>query len=167
MDVVEARTWVIKASLVITGAEFLFFLVAPALGYPLEYPEAVRLLEILVPVFFGYLGSATHFLFGKSTPTPLISAAGAAEQLGLLVRGPVLVWGTASAGAIFAFGYTNRLNAGSAPGMNIDQLAGSLAIAMGLLTVTTNIVVSYLFGRLEQEMATTPHTDSAGGEQNG
>ena len=35
----EARKWIIVASLIITGAQMLFFVVAPSLQFPLVYPK--------------------------------------------------------------------------------------------------------------------------------
>ena len=60
-----ARVWLVKASLIVTTLTFVFFIVAPAFNFPLSFGEAIRLLEIVAPVFLGYLGSATQFLFLK------------------------------------------------------------------------------------------------------
>jgi hypothetical protein len=32
-------------------------------GFPLTYPKNLELLQIVSPVFLGYLGAATHFIF--------------------------------------------------------------------------------------------------------
>ena len=65
----QARNWIIRTSLVLTTCVFAFLVVAPTIGYPLD-PGAnhvIRLLQILTPVFVGYLGSAAHFVFGDNT----------------------------------------------------------------------------------------------------
>jgi len=149
MDIHAARTWLIKASLGITGANFLFFATAPSLGYPLEWPESVRLLQIVFPVFAGYLGTATYFLFRSSSNVRVRRTRGSSEQLALLVRGPVIIWGLGSLGAIAAFGFSNRSGTLN-PGMEIDDLATLLTAALGLLAVSTNVVVGYLFGLEEK-----------------
>jgi hypothetical protein len=61
----EARRWIVLASLTITGAVFVFFLLAPVSGYPLEIAQAQGIFQIVLPVFLGYLGSATHFVFKR------------------------------------------------------------------------------------------------------
>lgn len=145
MDIEVARTWIVMATLAITGANFLFFFTAPTLGFPLTFEQAVRLLEIVLPVFFGYLGSATHFLFRTGRPTELAQASSSSKLLGLLVRGPVIIFGLATFSAIFAFGFSNRRGAAPGEGMSVDALAAALSATLGLLAVSTNIIVSYLF----------------------
>jgi len=146
-----ARIWLIKASLSITGVTFVFFLLSPALGYPLSFEQSIRLLEIVTPVFLGYLGSATTFLFGKETQMSDVTIRGPKELLQLLVKGPVYVFGIATLAAMVAFGYSNRTDALSGSGMSVDLLAGGISAALGLLAVTTNIIVSYLFSSGESQ----------------
>jgi len=160
MDVAASRTWLIKASLGVTGANFLFFAMAPSLGYPLEWSESVRLLQIVFPVFAGYLGSATHFLFRARRSASVRRVQGAPEQLALIVRGPVFLWGLASLGAIAAFGISNRMGA-TAPGMEIDDLATLLTAALSLLAVTTSVVVGYLFGFEDEKLGRTKSESGA------
>lgn len=151
MTVTEARTWLITLSLAITGLIFVFFGIAPVIGYPLTYPEAIRLLEIVLPVFIGYLGSATQFVFSPSSQQPDLRTSADATQLGLLVKGPIIVWGAGSFAVIAAFGFSNRLSA--APGdtrMSLDALAGLLTAGLSLLTVTTSVAIAYLFGQMER-----------------
>jgi hypothetical protein len=140
-----ARNWIVAASLGITAVDFVFFLLAPALGFPLTFDQAVRLLEIVLPVFMGYLGSATHFLFRIPPADAPAEVHPPGGLLGLLVRGPIIVFGLATFAAIFAFGFSNRSMATAGSGMSLDALAGSLSAALGLLSVTTNVAVSYLF----------------------
>lgn len=150
MTIHSARIWLIKVSLAITGLNFAFFLAAPALGYPLTFEQAVRLLEIVTPVFFGYLGSATYFLFGRSASDQNVALGGSKELVALLVKGPVYLFGVATVTAGIAFGYSNRSAAPGGSGMTVDILAGSISAALGLLAVTTNVIVSYLFASGEQ-----------------
>ncbi len=67
MNAPTARLWIIRASLLTTGLNFTFFLIFPALGYPITFDQAIRLLEIVTPVYLAYFGSATYFLFAKNT----------------------------------------------------------------------------------------------------
>ena len=66
MGVRTIREWLVLSSLLLTGTGlvfFVFFSLAPALGFPLEYRQSLRVLEIIFPVFAGYLGSTTLFVF--------------------------------------------------------------------------------------------------------
>ena len=119
----------------------LFLLVAPAFGYPLEYPRNLELLQIISPVFFGYLGSAAHFIF--QTPTPVVPVIN--QFLGPLVKGPLAIYVAVVASALATFGYSNRPGAAIGAGMSPENLATALSIALGLLAVTTGIITSYLF----------------------
>jgi hypothetical protein len=144
MDTETGRNWITTASLALTAAHFMFFIIAPVVGYPLTFVQAMRLLEIVLPVFLGYLGSAAYFLFSAghaSSPSARVSS----QLLGLLVRGPVIVFGLASLSVIVAFGVSNSRYASRGSGMSIDMFAAAITGALGLLTVTTNVVVSYLF----------------------
>lgn len=145
MNVDAARRWLIKASLTITGLYFVFFFTAPAMGYPLTFEQSIRILEIVLPVFLGYLGNGTYFLFKTHEPNIKRTLKGSPELFRLLVIGPILVFAAASIAAIIAFGLSNRASAPPGSGMNVDLLAGAMSASLGLLAVTTNIIVSYLF----------------------
>jgi hypothetical protein len=140
-----------KASLAVTGAILLFFIVAPVFGYPLEASEARRFIQLVLPVFVGYLGSATYFVFGATgvaDAPPLSGGMAASTYLSLLIRGPVVIWAIVSAAAVLAFGFANRLDA--SPGsfkMSVDDLSYLFTATLSLLTATTGVAVAYLFGR--------------------
>ena len=137
----EARKWIILSSLIITGVQIVFLLAAPAIGFPLSYPKNLDLLQIVSPVFLGYLGSASHFVF---QPAP--QALPVQNQfLGMLVRGPIIIYTFAIMTALATFGYSNRIGATIGSGMSVDNLATALSVALGVLAVTTGIITSYLF----------------------
>jgi hypothetical protein len=147
MSIHVARKWLIYASLATTAAAFVFFLLAPVFGFPLTFDQAIRLLEILLPVFLGYLGTATHFILREpETPSRRsISSRGRGELLTLLVRGPVIVFALATIAAIAAFGISNSASAEPGSGMSVDTLAVILTAVLGILTVSTNLLVASLF----------------------
>lgn len=171
MTVPDARRWLILASLSLTGGCLVFFLIAPVVGYPLKYPQPFRLLEILLPVFLAYLGSATLFVFGAQE-SPTEERAVRTELLGLLVRGPVVVFSLAILSALIAFGVSNSESAPPGAGMNLDTLSLAVSSCVGLLAVTTNVAVSYLFGApksTEHRQRASPPGDTGaqGGESSG
>jgi len=155
MSVDEARKWLILASLSITGAQIVFLLVCPAFGFPLEFSQSLNLLQIVTPVFLGYLGSAAHFVF--MSPVPTVSANN--QFLGLMVRGPIIIYALAMVAAFSAFGYSNRVGATIGNGMSFDDLSTAVSISLGVLAVVTGIIVSYLFVSKpkDQDEVPTPH----------
>lgn len=143
MKSASARLWLIWSSLILVGAEFAFFVLAPVLGYPLEFAQSIRLMEILIPVFVGYLGSAAYSLF-RSSGNGAVKFEQSQEAT-LLVRGPIIVFAFASITALTAFGISNGANRPSGSGMSVDTLAGIFTAILGLLSATTGVIVSHLF----------------------
>ena len=145
MNADEARRWLVRFSLCITGGLFLFLLLAPALGYPLEYSQAIRLIEIVIPTFVGYLGAATRYLVSKR-PAGGFRRGDATKQIsGVVVRGTCWLFVVLAAGVLLAFGLTNRSGAAPGAGMDVDLLAGLFATLLALVTATTGILIAHLF----------------------
>ena len=151
MTIVQARKWLILSSLIITGSQVIFLFVAPALEFPLSYPKNLDLLQIVTPVFLGYLGSAAHFIF--MTPPPKVPANN--EYLGLLVKGPIIIYACAMVAAFGSFAYSNRMGAPIGSGMSVDNLATAISISLGILAVTTGVIISYLFAANQGTVDTT------------
>ncbi|WP_437805131.1 hypothetical protein [Sorangium sp. So ce1078] len=166
VKVTAARRWLIVMSLSVTAANLLFFIMAPSLGYPMEYPENVRIMQLLMPVVLGYLGAMTSFLF--QAPRRVRIDPQALPFLDLLVKGPVIIFTVATTAAIVAFGYSNRRFAPSGTTrMTLDTLSITITACLALLTVTTNAVVSYLFnasGDGDAEGAAAAGAAAAGGD---
>ena len=142
----EARHWLISKSLLLTTVLFVFLVVAPFAGFPLDAKsnDPVHLLEILIPVFVGYLGSAAHFVFGSGGVQTSRGKKLSANAV-LLIKGPVLAWSIMSAAALITFGLSNRMGVPVGSGMTFQLLSGTLTVALSLLTATTNIAVAFLF----------------------
>jgi len=146
MNTNEARRWLVRFSLLVTGGLLLFLLLAPAVGYPLEYSQAIRLIEIVSPTFVGYLGAAARFLVSKK-PAPGFRPGEATRQVsGLVVRGSGWLFALLAAGVLLAFWLTNRSGAAPGAGMDIDLLAGLFTMLLALVTATTGLLISHLFG---------------------
>ena len=141
MTVNGARRWIILASLSITGFQIIFLLIAPILFYALKYPQNIDLLQIISPVFLGYLGSASHFVFARSAAR----SNGKPLFLEPLVKGPLLIYVAGVVAAFFSFFWSNRSGAPLGTGMSVQQLGNALAILLGILAATTGIITSYLF----------------------
>lgn len=150
----EARRWIILSSLIATGVQIVFLFIAPAIGVPLEYPKNLDLLQIVLPIFLGYLGSAAHFVF--MTPPPAVTVNN--QFLGLLVKGPVIIYACALVAAFGAFWYSNREGAPIGGNMSVDHLANAMSISLGVLAASTGIIVSYLF--VVNQNARTPNSNN-------
>jgi hypothetical protein len=136
-----ARRWLIFSSLVLTGIQAAFLLVAPYIGVPIEPQKSLSLLQIVTPVFIGYLGSASHYIFRTPPPRVVVNN----QFLGLLVRGPIFVYVVIVVAAFGAFTYSNRPGAQIGSGMSAENLSTALTIALSVLAASTGVIVSYLF----------------------
>lgn len=145
MELTAARKAIVISSLVVVGLHLLFFPIAPALGYPLEYGEAISILQITLPVFLGYLGAATQFMFRH--PKRRQPAMNLPELLPYLLWGPLIIFALASLAAIVAFGITNGTRAAPGTGMSPRELSAAVTVCLSLLAVTTNTIVAYLFAQ--------------------
>jgi hypothetical protein len=125
-----------------TAATFLLFVIGPAVGLPLKWDQALRLTEIVVPVFLSYMGSMTLFLFRRDQIAQNVPQAN--SLLPLLVKGPVIVFAVCIVAILVGFALSNRSSASVGTGMSVDQLAAAISAALGILTVTTSSVISYL-----------------------
>lgn len=137
----SARKWLILSSLLITGAQGVFLMISPAI-IPIETTKSTALLQIVMPVFVGYLGSAAHFIF-MAPPPPAVPVNN--QFLGYLVWGPLAIYVAFVVTAFVAFTILNRPGAIIGAGMSVDTLSTALTWALSLLAATTGVVVSYLF----------------------
>lgn len=150
MTAQQAREWLLLASLLATGALFLFLLTAHAFGYPLAFHKALPTLQAVTPVFLGYAGSAAHFVFRPKRPTVSVAAA-QRRLLRLLVKGPVYLFAIGIASALGVFGWSNRPGLADGSGMTLEDLGIAITAALAFLTAVTSVVVAYLFASAEHE----------------
>lgn len=139
-----ARRLLIYSSLGISGFLFVFFILAPPLGFPLTYDQSIRILEIVLPVFLGYIGSASAFLFSSKQAHSMLHED-RRQFLGVLLVGPLIAFVVIVITILISFAISNRVDAPVGEGMSVDVLAGSLSAALGLLAVSTNIIAGRLF----------------------
>lgn len=147
MTVNQARAWIILGSFCLTLGLILFAIIAPATRYPLEYGDAFRIIEIVLPVVTGYLGTAAHHLFaGDPADKPLPAAW---PWFKYLVKGPILMLGVILLALIITFGLSHRPS--SMSGMSPDIFAHFVTAAVSILTLTTSVLVAQLFRIAEQK----------------
>jgi hypothetical protein len=158
----QARRWLIVASLGLTAATFLFLWTAPSFGYRLELRDSIRLMQIALPVFLGYLGAAAQYVFQGLSGQRNHGIRSQARHpfLSLLIKGPILVFFIALVAMFVSFGRTNQPDSNAEP-IDVDQLALGLSAALGILTVTTNVAIAYLFTLEKHPLRNPPSVKQA------
>jgi hypothetical protein len=142
LTVSGARLVIVFFSLAITGILLCLFVLSPLLGIPFNpgRNEHFRLVEIVLPVFLGYLGNASHFIFRSHR---MVEPQVLDERiLAMLVYGPFIIYIFFNTSLFLSFYLCNQPD-GS--GMPIDELTRWFSIALGVLTGTISIINSYVF----------------------
>lgn len=92
-DVERARVWILKMSLLIVTAYVVLFIIAPFLDLPLEMHHSIRIIQLLLPVFLGYIGSGYRMLYRRKIFSYKNSESNITlSMLSLLVKGPIFVF---------------------------------------------------------------------------
>lgn len=145
-----ARKWIVQSSLVVITLYGIFLIIAPATHYPLEFDQALQILQVLFPLFIGYLSSAVVFIFQGKDITKDLKVP---DLLGYLVKGPFIVVSILIAAALLAFGISNWPTEGnvSGEGMSFDNLSTLTSLILGIHTGTTSSLVLYLFKQEERK----------------
>jgi hypothetical protein len=143
MTVQQARKWIVNWSLSLIAFYGVFFLLAPLLRYPLEFSQSAQLIQVIFPVFLGYLATAIVFAFeGKDVETR------APDLLASLTKGPFLVSLILSVTLFVAFWFSNSPDSPVRPTtpMLFEIFSSLFAAIIGIYTATTSALVAYLFG---------------------
>jgi hypothetical protein len=107
----------------------------------LKYPHNLDLLQVVGPVFLGYLGTACAFIFKGPSPEVPVNE----KFLGPLVVGPIVLYVLYVGTAFAVFGYANREIAPIGTGIPVSVLSRELSIALGVLAATTSVINANLF----------------------
>lgn len=135
-----ARVTVIVLSLGLTVSFIVFFLIAPLVGYPLSITEAQELMNVVVPVFSGYLATAAACVFRKPDTTepelsPLTMFMLLATAAAFIVLSVVLFWVFAHASKIPSPGVA----------MTYAMLKGYFLTILSIMTAVYALAIAYLF----------------------
>jgi hypothetical protein len=115
--------------------------------YPIDISQIGGLLKICLPTFFGYLGAAAHYIFrgGRRNDARRV------PLLGTLLIGSFLVFYSICLSGIFAY---YIINSPTLPGaklnpneMGVGDLETVLTLGMSFLSLTTNVIASYIFSK--------------------
>src|ERR1700754_3640996 len=138
MSAGKARRHVLLLSLGTTALFAILLILFPLTGL-VTPEESFSLVQIIVPVFAGYLGSAVPFLFRTGPSTRVRDA----QMLLILIYGPFgLFW---AIGATLSFYFWASNQAGGVTGMGIADLTSYLTLLVAFMNGTVGAVVSYLF----------------------
>jgi hypothetical protein len=145
----SARVAVVAYSLGITGVLIVFLILAQPLGMRFDYAQEqnLRLIDVVLPTFLGYLGAASHFIFNANRGREVDPEH--AGMLRLLVHGPFLIFIAAVAALFFSHYMAHRPLLDDEPRidrMDFATLSRYLSLCLGLLAATVSVVSSYLFG---------------------
>lgn len=137
------RLWLLTADLGLTGFIIAFFVIAPAFGYPLTYDESYQVMQIVFPIFVGYLATAVVFVV-----RPVADQEIDAQRLSilrLLIRGPIFVFAIGVVIVWIAFGYSNSRYVTPGLGMTLKVFSNLHAALLALLAATTGGLIAFLF----------------------
>ena len=143
MTIQESRRWIVHWSLGLIALYGVFFLLALVLHYPLVFEQSAQMLQIIFPIFLGYLATAIVFAFeGREVETR------APDLLGPLTKGPFLVSLLLSIALFVAFWVADSTHSSAQPTtpMTFDVFSSLFAAIVGIHTATTSALVAYLFG---------------------
>jgi len=143
----DARIWLITWCAVTTGFFVLFFIVAPYLPYT-RYVfgggRASQALSILTPIFFGYLGLTTAYLL---QPQPKLPAPAMNPVFSIIIKAPVVIFSMGLAVLVITFWLSNWLARAVGDGMAPDDFTFYLSLLLTLLSGTTGVLFSAIFGK--------------------
>ena len=154
MTLRAARIWLIKWSIAITGALFLFFAAAPAIRYPLKYEDAFDILKIIVPLFVGYLSSGARYVVGQPNDEG-DQLAPNHELLTVLLKWPIWIFCACSIVLLSAFGYSNS-GRFTGDGMTPKTLSLFVSALLSVLAATTSMISVQLFREKSKSVKAKP-----------
>ena len=137
------RLWLITADLIITGLIIVFFLVAPACRYPLTYDEAYQVMQIVFPVFVGYLAVAVAFVVRPAAEQAI--DADRLKILRILLRGPIFLFVAGIVVVWIVFGISNSRFGVPGQGMTLKVFSNLHTGLLSILAATTGGLIAFLF----------------------
>jgi hypothetical protein len=142
------RIWIIKASIVLLGLSFAFFVVGrPLFGFPMLYDEVIRVLQLIFPVFLGYLGLGASYVTGQKNAMrePDYGSRADTKLARLMLRAPIYLVSGGLGVLIIAFWTSNLPHATAGAGMSLDSFCWFLSAILGVLAASSGLLVTRLF----------------------
>src|SRR5258706_12717010 len=105
----SARMAIVCYSLAITGSLIVFLILAQPLGMRFDYGQEqnLRLIDVVLPTFVGYLRAASHFIFNANRGREVDGQN--EPRLRVLIHGPFLIFIMAVSGLLFSHYVSHQL----------------------------------------------------------
>jgi hypothetical protein len=155
----DARRLLILLSLLTTTVFAILLILSPLL-IQIDSTDAYRILQIVFPVFAGYLGTGVLFLFRDK---PARNSVADAAILRYFVYGPFLIFWSISA-AVFTYLYLSNLTSSTGAGMKVSDLSNYITMLMAFMNATVGALISFLFDSeaLQKQLGLTGASSSPG-----
>jgi hypothetical protein len=139
MTTEDARRKLILLSLSTTVLFSAFLIISP-LFTPFSSKEALQVVQVVFPVFAGYIGAAVLFLFRGSPTNGAIADQG---LLRTLIYAPFIVFWCLAAAVLFYFYLSNQ--PGHGEGMSFPELMTYVTLIISFMNITTGALGAFLF----------------------
>jgi hypothetical protein len=143
MTVHQARSTIAILSILSLGIVFAFFTMAPAMGFHSLQEDEWRIPQMVMPVFAGYLASASQFLFSDGNEKKLRPRT--AKLMRTLIYGGFGLFFFCSMILIGSYLISHSYSAAPGSGRSLEWLSSGFAIILSILAATTTIISNYLF----------------------
>jgi hypothetical protein len=147
MTVEQGRRMIIALSLITTTLFNCALIVSP-LVIQLKPGESLQLVQIVFPVFAGYIGASVLFLFQG---TPAASQTADNKLLELLVYSPFCVFWLLALSVLTYF-YLSNLP-GKSEGMTFEQISTYITLIISFMNATTGALTALLFNSEQLQRA--------------
>jgi len=123
-------------TVVLTG-----FLIVSPLIIQIESRDTYRLVQIIFPVFAGYLGSAVLYLFQGTKSEVTVADP---TLLKYIVYGSFCIFWSPDI-ALFGFFYLSNVPTIKIKGMQLGELANYLTLLIAFMNITIGAMTTFLF----------------------
>ena len=141
LQVLEStRLKAIYLTILSLGAMMLFVSIGTALGFPLEYEQALILGKITLPTFIGYLAIAAVYATSQARSRPPSSRR--LPLIKALLYGPMILFWIVNLATFMAFYFNNTHSTSE---FTFDTLSNIVSITVSILVASTSVVITGLF----------------------
>lgn len=139
MTAIEARRKLIILSLLTTVVFSMLLIIAP-LFTPFTSKQSLQVVQIIFPVFAGYIGAAVLFLFRGD---PNKGNVADPTLLKILIYAPFIVFWCIAAAILIDFYVSNQPGFGE--GMSFSDLTTYVTLIVSFMNITTGAIGAFLF----------------------
>ena len=145
MDRKGGQRFAITSSISMLAICSAFLVFAPLTKYPLDFEQSMKIIQVIIPLFAGYLASASMGLTSKNKPRNTKID----ENIIYLMKGVFFLIVFMILSLFIVFGVANWPSdnlAYESIDFSFDSLSLMISLILGIHTATTTVIVGYLFG---------------------